>query len=444
MVIAKTISIPLNLESLTNAFMVNKLNAKIWIVFLFCVRVCYAQNGLSDSVNKLIIPIDSNQSGGYTYPTDFLFKTLDGNKVYAIGEATHGTRNFIDFRFSLIKTLVLEHNYKVIVTETDFSSTLMLNDYIVNGNGSPKDALKLIGYWMYNNSDFLNVVEWLKTYNDSKGPGDKVHFYGCDMTAPAIIGSVIRGEYRFKNAALNDEMLGALKQLRVPTSKSFTKDEGDLFNGIGVKIDQEIASQPTNSVSRISLNSILQLIKYRALGPGKLRAELRDKMMYENINSIMALQPNAKVIFLAHNMHISKKLMLAGQQPVGQLLSKSLGKKYYALGLLFYEGEFLANDRINSGFKVFNVKQDDPVFFEQRIISSKNDAYLDFNTLPYDRAIINFLSKKVKTRQVGATFSNSKADLENTSIETRPSESFDGVVIFKKTYPIKQPFKWND
>ncbi|MDQ1142715.1 hypothetical protein QE439_004096 [Pedobacter agri] len=63
--------------------MVNKLNANIWIVFLLCVRVCYAQNGLSDSVNKLIIPIDSNQFGGYTYPTDFIFKTLDGN-TYSI------------------------------------------------------------------------------------------------------------------------------------------------------------------------------------------------------------------------------------------------------------------------------------------------------------------------------------------------------------------------
>jgi len=61
--------------------------------------------------------------------------------VIGLGEASHGTREFIQFRHRLIRSLVEERGLRLIGLEANFAATLDITEYVVNGVGTAETAL---------------------------------------------------------------------------------------------------------------------------------------------------------------------------------------------------------------------------------------------------------------------------------------------------------------
>jgi len=412
---------------------------------LFLAATCsFAQNKATNIIVENLVKIDSNQQVGYTMSMDLFKNVISNNKILALGEATHGTKNFVDFRLSIIKKLVGEYGYKAIVTESDFSSTLAMNDYVVFGRGNLKKSLQDMGYWMWNNPDFLKTIEWLRMYNDSKDIKDRVHIYGCDMTVPYIIGDILSGVQALK-MPISAESIAALKLLRTWTTKSIPKNEELLLNKLGQEISAEILLYNDTSVLKNSLNTILQVISFRLIGSGKVQSAFRDKSMLDNIKWIYGHENEGKLIFLAHNLHIAKSPMIDGWDNVGTLLSRTYGPKYYALGFCFYQGKFRAQDRVSGKSAVFEIEQFDKKSVELTLKEvDVPNFYLDFSSMKESSLLDELVSKKLTVRSIGAVFSNSKRDDLATSIDAVLYKVFDGIVFFEKTYPIAPSFGWNN
>lgn len=105
---------------------------------------------------------------------------LANNKILALGEETHGIKEFGAFRAILIKHLVSELNYKNIILEADFSGMVDLNDYIVYGKGQLYQALMKIGTQVFHTQEYLELFEWLKNHNQMQPVSDRVRIYGGD------------------------------------------------------------------------------------------------------------------------------------------------------------------------------------------------------------------------------------------------------------------------
>ena len=58
-------------------------------------------------------------------------------KVVGLGEATHGTREFFQFKHRLLEFLVTEMGFTALVIEGSYTGFQPINDYILHGAGDP-------------------------------------------------------------------------------------------------------------------------------------------------------------------------------------------------------------------------------------------------------------------------------------------------------------------
>ena len=55
-------------------------------------------------------------------------------------------------------------------------------DAYINGEpGQVKDVVREIQFGIYRTEEMVDLVEWMKKYNQSAQEGQKLHFYGMDM-----------------------------------------------------------------------------------------------------------------------------------------------------------------------------------------------------------------------------------------------------------------------
>lgn len=65
-------------------------------------------------------------------------------RIIALGEATHGNKEFQELKLNIFKKLVEENGVRAFAIEGDFGGCLEVNDYIHGGSGSTLEAVKKI------------------------------------------------------------------------------------------------------------------------------------------------------------------------------------------------------------------------------------------------------------------------------------------------------------
>ncbi len=141
----------------------------------------------------------------------------DNVKIVALGEATHGNKEFQELKLELFKALVQNNNYKAFVFEADFGECLYINDYI-RGNSklSLDEIMNKFSFEIYHTKQMKDLIEWMKSYNDSLSENDKVSFYGFDLQNPEksveyIINNLKVGDKMPPHAALAKALKASLK-----------------------------------------------------------------------------------------------------------------------------------------------------------------------------------------------------------------------------------------
>lgn len=98
--------------------------------------------------------------------------------VVGLGEATHGTREFFELKGRILRHLVVEYGVRAVALESNLPETMALYDYVVFGDGDPREALADLGSWVWRVESVLALVEWLRAFNADRPPDDRVKFYG--------------------------------------------------------------------------------------------------------------------------------------------------------------------------------------------------------------------------------------------------------------------------
>jgi len=103
---------------------------------------------------------------------------LEGKRIVALGEATHGTREFFQMKHRMLEFLVKEMGYENFGMETSAEVGHALNDYISGGPGNPRDVL----YWPWATAEVMDMLDWMRAYNADPLTARKIAFYGIDPT----------------------------------------------------------------------------------------------------------------------------------------------------------------------------------------------------------------------------------------------------------------------
>jgi erythromycin esterase-like protein len=105
---------------------------------------------------------------------DILLDRIGDSQFVLLGEASHGTSEFYRWRTEITKRLIKEKEFSFIAVEGDWPDCYQVNRYIKGFPDSGKNAYDVLysfnrwPTWMWANKEMIELVEWLRLYNDKQ------------------------------------------------------------------------------------------------------------------------------------------------------------------------------------------------------------------------------------------------------------------------------------
>jgi erythromycin esterase-like protein len=316
-------------------------------------------------VRELALPLTGSSS------LDPLVERLGPVRFACLGEASHGTHDFYQWRADLSRRLIEEKGFTWIGVEGDWPDCWRINRW-VRGLVDPGLTARqvLAGFerwptWMWANAEVADFLDWLHAWNLSRPVGQRVGFYGLDVYslwdslraiiawlddhAPDAVAQALDawrcflpyGEdpHRYARAtrlvptSCEDEVVALLAELRLRTARV-----PDSTDGEGAFDAAQNAEVATNAERY-----------YRAMVRGDRTSwNIRDHHMVDTADRIARhLGPVSKGLLWEHNTHIgdarATDMARVGMVNVGQLMRERNPRDDVALvGLACHRGSVVA------------------------------------------------------------------------------------------------------
>ena len=390
------------------------------------------EKGIIENFNKL----DDSKD------LDILINRIDDSHFVLLGEASHGTCEFYKWRSEITKRLIKEKGFSFIAVEGDWPDCYRVNRYIKGFPGSGKNAYDVLysfnrwPTWMWANKEMVELVEWLKLYNDkqeqeqnhsltSNFNGKIVGFYGLDLYSlwesmeaiiqylkkvdPNAIKDAIKAYTCFEpykkdveNYAratafvpenCEDEVIEMLSSLRsrvnVYSKKDHGKREEDYFN----------AEQNAMTAKDAELY-------YRTMIKGDVNSwNIRDTHMMETLERLIAFhgKGNSKAIVWAHNTHIgdarATDMSKDNTINLGQLVRERKNSNNTVLvGFGTYKGSVIAAKRWGDKMEQMKVPSAISESWDNILHNIKNDSTTDSSYTNNNNKLIIFSDDNINNK----------------------------------------------
>lgn len=143
-------------------------------------------------------------------------KELIGDaRIVALGEGTHGTHEFFQMKHRLVEFLASEMGFTIFSIEASMPEAYRLNDFVLTGEGDPKELIKGMYFWIWNTQEVLDMVLWMREFNNS-GKG-RIEFTGFDMLTPDVAAQIVQDfvdKFDSKYAKVVTETYAAVKRTK--------------------------------------------------------------------------------------------------------------------------------------------------------------------------------------------------------------------------------------
>jgi erythromycin esterase-like protein len=153
-------------------------------------RPTSADQSFVDWIRAQAIPLDTVEAGDGFADMQPLKKVVGDTRIIALGEATHGTREFFQLKHRMIEFLADQMGFTIFSIEANMPEAYRLNDFVLNGSGDPKELLKGMYFWTWNTQEVLDLILWMREFNRS-GKGH-IEFTGFDMQTPTVSLEIVR------------------------------------------------------------------------------------------------------------------------------------------------------------------------------------------------------------------------------------------------------------
>ena len=410
----------------------------IWIKELFPAEQLAARleakRDTLDAVRRWIksnaIPIRTVIAGNGFDDLQPLKKLIGSAHLVALGEATHGTREFFQLKHRMLEFLVSEMGFTVFGIEATMPEAFDVNEYVLTGKGDPAKALASLYMWPWNTEEVLEMIKWMRSYNADALHTNKVKFYGFDMQSSARAVKVTLENLRKLDplqAVASKKSLAVLSNpfiapdfVLLPKEK---KEEAAAAVSSILRIFDEHKQEYINrgsasewTVMRQHALIIAQHIESQMNKTNYVNIDpaVRDKSMAENIRWIIDHEgPGTKMVIWAHNGHV------ATNSTTGKNLLRMFGNDMVVFGFAFNQGSFQAVEypiSYNQYFLFPSEKGVHPFTIPpfQSVLDISLDvmlakaglkvAAIDLHALPKDGPVTKWFYKGQLTRNIGAFY----------------------------------------
>ena len=271
-------------------------------------------------------------------------------RIVALGEATLGTREFFQINHRLLEYLVKEKGFTIFAISANWQEANRLDLYVKYGEGDPK-ALLTGMLWPWNVEEVLDVIEWMREFNEAPGSHPTLRLAGFGIPpAGAVIPQVV--DYLRQASPLDAvtaqtnyapllEMESRLGEVYDDAASTAAEKAESVVRLLDAKREALIQASSLSAWrdARQAAETARQNAASRIAGKG---SAYRNEMMARNIEWLARDgYPGEKMVVWAHNALVG----YAPQDPersVGTWLREEFGEQIYVAGFAFHRGEVLA------------------------------------------------------------------------------------------------------
>jgi erythromycin esterase len=364
-----------------------------------------------------------------------LQKIVGDARIVALGEASHGTREFFQLKHRMLEFLVTEMGFSIFSIEANMPEAYRLNDFVLNGEGDPAKLIKGMYVWLWDTQEVLDMVLWMREYNKS-GKG-RVQFTGFDMQTPTVASAIVR-DFVAKTDEEYVPVLGrALEMVRASLKMEPSEREGVAAEWEKVVAHLETL-RPRLGLEWAIQNAriVRQCMHWAAnLAEPQVSMAVRDTSMAANVKWILDQSKGAKIVLWAHNFHVMTGPLFPDAQGPGDSLGAELRKLYadklVTFGFAFNQGSFRARS-MNGDVQTFTLEPLPAGSLDAMLAGSGIPLFaLDLRAAPKTGPVAQWLGVKHPTRNIMEGFSEDRPNF--TIFEQVVTERYDCLLFVDKT-----------
>lgn len=308
-----------------------------------------------------------------------VFDRFGDARVVLLGEATHGTHEFYAARAAITRRLVERHGFNIIAVEGDWPDIARIDDYARHNAPRPRRGEPFVRFptWMWRNQEVLAMADWLRGHNADLREEKRVSLRGLDVyslseSIHAVIAYLDVHDRREAQAAR--ARYGCLLPWQdAPQDYGRAVEHGQL-NGceeavvaqLGALLEQRMALIAQDGETYFDAEQNARIVRaaeryYRAMYRGSRASwNLRDRHMFDTLQSLMAQRSDARAIVWAHNSHVGNAAATAmgwnGEFNIGELVRTGYGEQSVSIGFGTDRGTVAAASDWGAAMQVMQVR----------------------------------------------------------------------------------------
>ncbi len=256
-----------------------------------------------------------------------LFDCIGDSRIVMLGEASHGTHEYYQWRTYITRKLIEEKGFHFVAVEGDWPDCYRLNRFVKGYDIENKSAFHVLHAferwptWMWANWEIMAMADWLQQHNRQLPANKKVGFYGLDVyslwesmdsimqylkkTDPAAFRVAEDAFHCFEPYQKDEGRSYAQSTLLVP--ETCQQEVVQLLKEIQRKLPQyntdheNVFSAEQNAFVTVNAEKY-----YRTMVRGGPHSwNVRDRHMGDTLERLLNFHgENAKAIVWAHNTHV--------------------------------------------------------------------------------------------------------------------------------------------
>lgn len=371
---------------------------------------------------------------------------LDGVRVVALGEATHGQHESFERKRALTLHLVRHAHVRLVAFEASGSRALATDAYVSGASDDLGAAMAGLGMLVWQIEENAQFLQDLRAWNLAASPAERVRFAGIDVQDPDAtarrIGVLLGGGHD----ELEKRLAGWGARIEPAIQRLWSGDAGG-YHELAAEIDVLEAEVRSAAEARgapvpelgLRLAELRRALDMHHSAGGRDRA--LGEMLLAELESLPADQ---RAVVWAHNGHVTRgplRYLQSDETGLGGHVAASIGDAYYALGFAFGEGAFQANAKTADGrfgFRAYALSPAPEGSLESVLRSAcDGDFLLDLRGAPRSGPVAAWLDSGHGQRWFGGYGVADDCDAATRDasklVPTIPRVDYDGLLFLART-----------
>lgn len=356
-------------------------------------------------------------------------------QIVALGEATHGNKEFQKLRLDVFKILVEQYGVRAFALEGDFGGCEAVNRYIHGGEGTAAEAVSAIGFAIYRTDEMEALAEWMRSYNETAAAGADLCFYGFDMQRYAH-----SYEYLLEAAEKDGINTAELEEIWDREAATYAEDctlkrRTEVLTAIKEKLPESDAKAIHYAEVLLQNTQLGQYVDSAAEYPAR-----RDQMMAGNALWILQQEQergNRCIFVSGHNGHVEQFGSYGQDSKVmGNLLADKLGDDYFVIGTDFYKTSCNLPKGAEGERMTHSFYSHDPLAKASRKCGFEI-SYLDFSAVPETSALRSAIDEYTWMGSLGEAYNPLIMSVLPASYRVwrAPSAVYDAMIFVTEASP---------